>query len=135
MTTLTRMSFNDPRAIVERMFSAFGRGDIDAILETVHPESHWTYIGANPRTTKAEFTGHDAVRKFFEGILKRLDISAFNMDEFIVEGNTVVIVGSETGKVRATGEHFHNEWSQKYVVQDKLIVKMVEYNVQVEPRG
>lgn len=135
MTTLTRMSPNDPRAIVERMFAAFGRGDIDALLETVHPESSWTYIGANPRTTKAEFSGHDAVRKFFEGVLKRLDMSAFNMDEFIVEGDTVVIFGSETGTVRASGEHFHNEWSQKYVVRDGLIVEMREYNVQVEPRG
>src|SRR5690554_1080785 len=108
---------NDPRSIVENMFAAFGRGDIDALLETVHPESRWTYIGANPRTTKAEFSGHDAVRKFFERILERLDMSAFNMDEFIVEGDTVVIFGSETGTVRKTGDHFHNEWSQKYVVR------------------
>ena len=126
---------NDPRSIVEEMFAAFGRGDIDTLLESVHPESRWTYIGANPRTTKSEFSGKDAVRKFFEGILKRLDMSAFNTDEYIVEGETVVIFGSETGTVRASGEHFHNEWSQKYVVRDGLIVEMREYNVQVEPRG
>lgn len=126
---------NDPRRVVERMFAAFGRGDIDALVETVHPESRWTYIGANPRTTKAEFSGTEAVRKFFERILRRLDMSAFNTDEYVVEGETVVIFGSETGTVRESGEHFHNEWSQKYVVRDGLIVEMLEYNVQVEPRG
>ena len=126
---------DDPRSIVEDMFAAFGRGDIDTLLESVHPESRWTYIGANPRTTKSEFSGKDAVRKFFEGILKRLDMSAFNTDEYIVEGETVVIFGSETGTVRKTGDHFHNESSQKYVVREGLIVEMVEYNVQVEPRG
>ena len=125
----------DPRSVVERMFAAFGRGDIDGLLETVHPESRWTYIGANPRTTKATFGGTDAVRKFFEGILERLDMSAFNTDEYIVEGETVVIFGNETGTVRKTGGHFHNEWAQKYVVRDGLIVEMLEYNVQVEPRS
>lgn len=69
---------NNPTATVQRMLAAFGAGDIDALLETVHPDSRWTYIGANPRTTKAEFAGTDKVRRFFEGILERLEMSEFN---------------------------------------------------------
>lgn len=37
------------------MFAASGAGDVDALLETVHPDSRWTYYGANPRRTKAEY--------------------------------------------------------------------------------
>ena len=80
------------------MFAAFGAGDLDALVETVHPESRWTYVGANPRLSRAEFTGHAKVRKFFEGILTRLDMTAFNTDEFIVQGDTVVVFGSEFGR-------------------------------------
>ena len=75
-----------------------------------------------------------AVRKFFERILERLEMTEFNTDEFVAEGDTVVIFGSEAGTVRATGQAFRNVWSQKYVVRDGLIVEMAEYNVQVEPR-
>lgn len=125
---------NNPTAIVQRMFAAFGKGDLDALLETVHPESRWVYYGANPRLSQAEFNGHAEVRRFFEGILKRLEMSEFNMDEFIEQGDTVVIFGSEAGQVKATGQPFRNVWSQKYVVQDNLITQMAEYNVQVEPR-
>lgn len=99
---------NDPTATVQRMFAAFGAGDLDALLETVHPDSRWTYFGANPRLTRAEFTGRAAVRKFFERILARLEMTAFNTDEFIVQGDTVVIFGSESGKVRATGQPFRS---------------------------
>lgn len=126
---------NDPTATVKRMFSAFRAGDIDALLETVHPESRWTYYGANPRTTKAEFSGTAAVRRLFERILERLEMSEFNTDEFVEQGDTVVIFGGEAGKVRATGEHFRNAWAQKYVVRDNQIVEMVEYNIQYDPRG
>lgn len=125
---------NDPTATVKRMFAAFGAGDIDALLETVRPDSHWTYYGANPRRTKAEFTGTNKVRRFFERILERLEMTEFNTDEFIEEGETVVIFGSEAGTVRPTGEPFRNAWAQRYVVRDNLIVEMVEYNIQVEPR-
>jgi uncharacterized protein len=126
---------NNPAAIVKRMFGAFGARDLDALLDTVHPESRWTYVGANPQLSRAEFTGRAQVRRFFERILERLEITAFNAERFVVEGDTVVIFGSESGTVRATQQPFRNEWSQSYVVKDGLIVEMVEYNIQVEPRS
>ena len=46
-------------------------------------------------------------------------------------GKTVVVFGSESGKVRATGQAFHNEWAQKYVVEAGLIVDMAEWNVPI----
>lgn len=127
-------SSRDPAATVRRMFAAFGDGDLDALLETVHPDSRWTYVGANPRPMRAELVGHAAVRRFFEGILRRLEMTAFSADEFVAEGDTVVVFGHEAGTVRATGELFRNEWVQKYVVRGGVIVEMVEYNFQVEPR-
>jgi uncharacterized protein len=130
---LTRV--NNPAETVRRMFAAFGARDLDALLETVHPDSRWTYFGANPQLSRAEFTGRPQVRRFFERILDRLEITAFNTDQFVVQGDTVVIVGSESGTVRGTQQPFRNEWSQKYVVRDGLIVAMVEYNIQVEPRS
>lgn len=126
---------DDPTATVRRMFAAFGAGDLDALIQTVHPDSRWTYYGANPALSRAEFRGRDAVRKFFERIVGRLAMTEFNTDEFLAEGDTVVIFGSEAGTLRATGRPFRNVWSQKYVVEDGLIVEMAEYNIQVEPRG
>lgn len=126
---------NEPTATIKRVYAAFEAGDLDALIETVHPDSRWTYLGANPEPTKAEFVGKASVRKFFETILERLDITEFNTDEFIVEGDTVVVFGSEAGKVKSTGQLFRNEWAQKYVVKDQQITRMAEYNIQVEPKG
>ena len=125
---------NEPKATVQRMYATFGAGDLDALIETVHPESRWTYLGANAEPTKAEFVGRASVRKFFEMILERLDITEFSVDEFIVDGDTVVVFGSEAGKVKATGQAFRNEWTQRYVVNDEQITRMAEYNIQVEPK-
>jgi ketosteroid isomerase-like protein len=123
---------SNPTAVVQTMFNAFRAGDIEALLETIHPDSRWVYVGANPKPVKREYIGKAEVKRFFEGILRRLDMMAFNTDEFIMEGDTVVVFGSESGTVKATGQQFHNEWTQKYVVQDNLITQMVEYNIQIE---
>ncbi len=125
---------NNPKATVQRMLQAFNDRDLDALIETVHVNSRWVYIGANPRLSKGEIIGPDGVRRFFEGIYKRLEVTEFNTDEFIEQEDTVVIFGSEAGKVRATGQPFRNEWAQKYVVKNNKITDMAEYNIQVEPR-
>ena len=101
----------------------------------MHPDSRSTYYGANPRLSRAEYIGRAKVRRFFERILERLDITSFDTDQFVTEGDTVVIFGSGSGTVRATGQPFRNVWSQKYMVEDGLIVEMVEYNIEVEARA
>jgi ketosteroid isomerase-like protein len=127
-------SSNDPTATVQRMLAAFGAGDLDALLETVAPDSRWTYYGANPRLSQGEFVGRAEVRRFFEGIIDRAEITEFNAVEWVAQGETVVIFGNEAGRLRATGEPFRNVWTQKYVVRDNLITVMAEFNIQVEPR-
>src|SRR5262245_10756117 len=125
----------DPLGTVQRMFAAFAARDLDALVATVHPDSRWRYLGANPRISAAEFTGQAAVRAFFERIIKRLDMASFTPAEFVVQGGAVVVFGGEAGTVRATNQAFRNEWVQRYDVRDGLITAMVEYNIQVEPKA
>ena len=127
------MATNDPIGTVQRMFAAFRAGDLKAVLDTVHSDTRWTYVGANPKPTKAELVGKAGVRRLFESIARRLEVATFDAKEFVLEGDTVVVFGSESGTVKATGEPFRNEWCQKYVVNAHQIMRMVEYNIQVEP--
>jgi hypothetical protein len=39
------------------MFEAFGNRDLGALLETVHLDSRWSYVGANPRPPKRVYVG------------------------------------------------------------------------------
>ncbi len=122
---------NNPVATVQRLFDAFKAENMNALLDTIHPESRWTYVGANPQLSKAVLVGKEGVKKFFDGILKNLSMAEFNPKEFITQDDTVVVIGNESGTVKATGQPFRNEWVQKYVVKDNLIAEMEEYNVQV----
>jgi ketosteroid isomerase-like protein len=129
------MSTDNPVAVVQRMLEAFEDRDLDRLVETVHPDSRWTYVGANPRPAKGIYVGRDGVRKFFENILRHLTITTFHTREFVTEDDTVVILGFESGTVNATGNSFRNECAQKYVVQNGLITEMEEYNIQMNTRS
>ena len=126
---------SDPLATVQRMFAAFAAHDLDALVATIHPQSAWRYLGANPQVSVAAFSGSAAVRSFFERIIKRLDMTSFAPAQYIVQDGTVVVFGSEAGTVKADGRPFRNEWVQRYEVRDGLITAMVEYNIQIEPKS
>jgi ketosteroid isomerase-like protein len=72
------MTTNDPLPTVQRMFEAFATGDLDRLLETVHPDSHWTYVGANPWPAKRVYVGREDVRKLFGKIIRNLSITTFH---------------------------------------------------------
>jgi ketosteroid isomerase-like protein len=71
------------------------------------------------------------VRKFFENILRNLDVAECHLEEFVTEYETVVVFGFESGTVKASGSQFRNQWAQKYVVRNGLITEMEEYKIQV----
>jgi ketosteroid isomerase-like protein len=63
------MTTNRPAAIVQRMFSAFEDRNLEKLLATVHPDSHWTYVGApipaQPKAPMSEETmSGDSLREF-----------------------------------------------------------------------
>jgi ketosteroid isomerase-like protein len=103
------MRTDDPVVVVQRMLKAFEDRDLDRLVETVHPDSRWTYVGANRRPAKGVYVGRDGVRKFFENILRNLAITTFYTREFVTEDDTVVILRFESGTVNATENSFQNE--------------------------
>jgi uncharacterized protein len=97
------MTTNNPLPTVRRMFEAFAKGDLDRLLDTVHPDSRWTDVGANPRPVKRVYVGREDIRKFFDRILQNLTMTTFHPREFVTENDTVVVISFEAGTVKATG--------------------------------
>jgi len=84
------------------------------------------FLAAAGRTPNTQgiglgLAGVELDRRGYIRVNERLEMTEFNTDEFIVQGEAVVVFGSESGKVEATGQPFRNEWAQKYVVKDNQI--------------
>jgi hypothetical protein len=55
------MTTDDPLATVQRMLEAFGNGELDGPLQTVHPDSRWTYVLAPTRARRKASTSAGTV--------------------------------------------------------------------------
>ena len=51
---------NNPIATVQRMYAAFGAGDLETLIETVHPDSRWTYFAPTRSQVRRSLSGRRA---------------------------------------------------------------------------
>jgi uncharacterized protein len=94
---------------VQRIYQAFGQGDVTAVLEQLAEDVEWEY-GVNstdvpwlqPRRGRAD------VAHFFEA-LKALDLHNFQPTAFLEDGNVVVTLVDLEATVRSTGRRVLEE--------------------------
>ena len=90
---------NSAKAVVEKMFFAFSKSDVEKIVDTVSDDTVWIYHGTQ-MIPKGTFEKKEGVRAFFTNIFKRTEIINFEAQQYIVEGNSVVVLGHEHQKVK-----------------------------------
>jgi ketosteroid isomerase-like protein len=114
------------RSIVDKMFEAFAKRDVEKFVETVSSDTVWIYHGTQiiPKTT---FEGKEGVRKFVSSIFDNTEIIAFEPKQFICEGNQVVVLGREHQKLKRSGKELKQDWVQIYTVENNLISRMEEF--------
>lgn len=117
---------NSPKAVVEKMFSAFKKGDVEKFVDTDSEDTVWIYHGTQiiPAGT---FEKKEGVRTFFSNILGKTEIINFEPQQYIVEGNSVVVLGREHQKVKRSGRELKQKWVQIYTVENGLITRMEEF--------
>lgn len=117
---------NSAKAVVEKMFSAFGSGDVEKFVGIVSEDTVWIYHGTQiiPAGT---FEKKEGVRTFFSNILDKTEIINFEPQQYIVEGNMVVVLGKEHQKVKRSGRELKQKWVQIYTVENGLITRMEEF--------
>lgn len=120
------------RTIVDQMFAAFGNKDVDAIVATFSDDAELIYHGTQVMPA-ARFKGKDGAKMFFEFNINALDVIFFNANQFVEEGNTLIVLGNEHFISKQDGTHLKNQWVQVYTVTNGLISKMEEFATSAQP--
>ncbi|GAB1403353.1 hypothetical protein MASR1M74_05310 [Lentimicrobium sp.] len=117
---------NSAKTVVEKMFSAFASGDIEKFVDTVSDDTIWIYHGTQI-IPKGVFEKKEGVRAFFNNILDNTEIISFEPQQYIVEGNRVVVLGQEHQRVKRSGRELKQKWAQIYTIENDLITRMEEF--------
>lgn len=96
---------------MQAIFEAFGRGDVPGVLAHLAEDVEWRAPGPAAVPYLGERSGHAGAAEFFTQLGTNVEFESFEPLAFVAEGDRVVALGRERGRVRATGKTFDNEWA------------------------
>lgn len=114
--------------IVQDAYAAFGRGDINGIIDLLADHVVWEGVkGCGPHVpTAGTRRGKDGVREFFRTLGENVTFEAFEPKEFIAQGDTVVSLGRYRARAKAGGA-FESDWAMVFTIANDRIVLFREY--------
>ena len=113
--------------VIRRGYEAFGRGDINALLESFDEQIQWLTPGPSELPTSGRRTGRQAVAQFFTAVNDAFDIQRFEPKEFIAQGDRIVVLGSETARVKSTGRVLDLDWVHVFAMRNGKVVAFQEF--------
>jgi ketosteroid isomerase-like protein len=113
--------------VVQEMFTAFGKGDIPGVLDTLAEDIEWRIAGPSELSYAGLHRGRDEVAKFFETLGQAAEFEAFEAQEYFSRGDKVVVLGRERQRIKATGLVVETEWAMVFTVRSGKIARYHNY--------
>ena len=114
--------------VVKEAYAAFQRGDIPGLLEILADDIDWWTPGTPEQIPYAgRLRGRGEVGGFFTRLAESEDITHFEPQEFIAQGDKVVVTGNYKGRTRPAGRDYDLDWLHLFTVRDGRIQALREY--------
>jgi ketosteroid isomerase-like protein len=121
------MSEQDNLQLVQEGFGDFGRGDIQSLLGKFADDIEWVIPGTKNSPLAGTYKGTARVAEFFKQLSELTELTSFEPLQFVAQGDTVVALGREAGRTRASGRPFEANWAMVFTVGNGKIVRFQEY--------
>src|SRR3954449_6968780 len=108
------MSDQENVRTVKGMLEAFGKGDLPGALAHLAEDVEWRLAGPTEVTYAGTRRGRDQVADVFKILEETSEFEQFEAQEFIAQGDRVVVLGHERQRVKATGRVAENDFAMVF---------------------
>lgn len=111
---------NKATPVVNQIYAAFGKGDLQGILAVCADNVQWVDAGAAVGNLyKGKRMGKQGVTEFFTDLNNALTITQFEPREFLPSGgNKMTVKGFVAGTAKNTGKAYASDWTMLFEVND-----------------
>jgi uncharacterized protein len=113
--------------LVRKMYGAFGRGEIQTILEHLTDDIEWVMEGPLVIPFAGKRNGVAQVRDFFDALGSTQSNQKLTTEQSIAQGDTVVTVGRYSGKVKATGKTMDSAVAHVFTIRDGKVSRFLDF--------
>ncbi len=120
------MSVEENVQVVKDFFAAVGSGDTQGMqalsaedIEWIIPGEDWPLAGTH--------RGHAGLVDLLQKASETMETSFAELPEYVAQGDQVMMIGSATGKVKATNKAFKDDWVFAITVRNGKVTSIREH--------
>jgi len=113
--------------LVKEGYKCFSEGDVEGLLALCADEIEFVANGPASLEKCKAYKGHSGMQQFLGILAASWEFSSFAPRDFIVDGDTVVVIGEEAGNDRASGVPFANRWVHVFDFREGKLVRFREF--------
>jgi ketosteroid isomerase-like protein len=120
-------NMNDNIALVKKVYDAFGRGDVQTILDSLTPDVEWQFDAPAVIPYSGSRRGPAEVAGFFAALAATEENQLLETSEFMASGDEVITLGTYSGKVKASGKGFSVRLVHVFTIRDGKIARFLDF--------
>lgn len=117
------MNEQDNIGLVRRIYTAFGAGDVQTILNSVSDGAEWINHGPDTIPYAGSRSGKTQIREFFQAIADSTTGGKVIAENFVAQADTVVATGRYKATVRNTGLDIDTPIAHLFTVRNGKVVR------------
>jgi len=121
------MDSQQNKELVMQGYQMFQAGNIDGLLQLFADDTEWTGTPVQFVPFSGSYHGRQEVGQFFTDMNQAQETEQFSPQEFVAEGDKVVVTGTGKWTVRTTGHTYDSAWVHIFTLRDGKIAQFQEY--------
>ncbi len=115
--------------MIRRLYDAFGRADVPAVLEALADDVDWWFHGPTTIPFGGRRRGREQVAQFFAALAEYVEVDQFGAQgEFLASDDRIVVLGRERMHVKSTGGAWDTDWVHVWTVRDGKVAQFQEFS-------
>ena len=117
------MSETDNIEFMKQTYAAFNAGDVARVLDAFANDADLNWPSAKGVPWTRPWHGREEIRRFFDELAEAEDFQEAAPNDFIAQGDKVVVISSNRSRVKSTGRVWEVLFAQVFTIRNGKIQK------------
>lgn len=122
------MNSQENKLLVKEGYEKFQNRDIAGILELLADDIEWEGARSEHIPFSGVYHGKQQAAQYFELMDQAQEPQRFEPQEFIAEGDKVVVTGQSEWIVKSSGQTYDNPWVHIFTLRDGKVARFQQFN-------
>jgi ketosteroid isomerase-like protein len=110
-----------------KLYEAFGRGDVDALIAVLDPEVEWELVGPSEIPYFGAYRGPEEVRRFLALLSEHCQVDEFEIQSVVATGQGALAQGRERGRFKGHPLAYEMRWCHVFEIDRGRITRFTDH--------